>query len=193
MCNKIIVKLWAKHFDEHLTFVCHENTQCNQNYCHEKTIWCERDAFVLNLDFPNIKTFALRIALPSIIRNTAFGLTTVILRTLKKSSSFVVWNKIKHFTILTNVGICITMYIFNSIKEDCLFYRPPLKILRATDILKSVRSFFAKINLTWRKKGLVTCSTDGAPVRLGTSHGCTSLGRKGAPHMTVTHCFLCWR
>ena len=124
MCNKIIVKLWAKHFDEHLTFVCHENTQCNQNYCHEKTIWCERDAFVLNLDFPNIKTFALSIALPSIIRNTAFGLTTVILRTLKKSSSFVVWNKIKYFTILTNVGICITMYIFNSIKEIAYFIGP---------------------------------------------------------------------
>lgn len=85
------------------------------------------------------------------------------------------------------------MYIFNSIKEDCLFYRLPLKIIRATDILESVKSFFAKINLAWKKKGLVTCSTDGAPVRLGTSHVCTALVRRGAPHMAVTHCFLLWR
>lgn len=36
---------------KHLTFVHHESMQHNQNYCHEKATWYERNAFVLNLGF----------------------------------------------------------------------------------------------------------------------------------------------
>lgn len=54
-----------------------------------------------------------------------------------------------------------------------------------------MKSFFARENLAWKKRP-GDLSTEGAPVRVGIIHGFAALVKKGAPHHTVTHCFLCW-
>lgn len=68
---------------KHLTFVHHESIQHNQNYCHEKATWYERNAFVLNLGFfSNIDIFVLNIFI-SKLKNTSFVLTMMMLWALE--------------------------------------------------------------------------------------------------------------
>lgn len=68
---------------KHLTFVHHESMQHNQNYCHEKATWYERNAFVLNLGFfSNIDIFVLNIFI-SKLKNTSFVLTMMMLWALE--------------------------------------------------------------------------------------------------------------
>lgn len=84
------------------------------------------------------------------------------------------------------------MYYFYNIEEVCLFSSTPLfENYKSHQHLQSVVNFFAKENLTGRK-GLVTRSTDGAPLRVGNIHGFAALVKKGAPHKTMTHWFLSW-
>lgn len=83
------------------------------------------------------------------------------------------------------------MYYFYSIAEVCLFSSTPLfENYKGHRDLKSVMHFFAKEN--FGRKGLVTRSTDGAPLRLGNTHGFATLVKKGAPHKSVTQWFLSW-
>lgn len=60
-------------------FTYHENTQYNQNHCHEKITRYERETFVLNLDFSNGKKYFLSIIFPRKIRKTPFGPMTTML------------------------------------------------------------------------------------------------------------------
>lgn len=155
MYNKNIVKVWGQTFWwSILHFVHHENTQYNHIYCHEKTIWYEMEAFVLNLDFfaTKKKIFVLSITFPIIIRNTSFGKWPWwYYGPWKDSSSFVFWNKIRYFTKSTKLlAFKLWCTIFIVLNISFFLAAPHLKIIRATDILESVQSFFAKINLAWK-------------------------------------------
>ena len=79
---------------------------------------------------------------------------------------------------------------FIAVKNTAYFLGPLLKITRPTDML-GIWSFFARENLAWKKRP-GNLSTEGALVRVGIIHGFAALVKKGAPHHTVTHCFLCW-
>lgn len=82
------------------------------------------------------------------------------------------------------------MYYFYSI-EKIPYARPPLRITRVTDILRSVTSSFAKENLTWKKRlgnwehRRSTCEAWQHP-------GFAALVKKGAPCKTVTPGFVSW-
>lgn len=181
---------------KHLAFVHHENTQCNHIYCHEKTTWYKMEASVLNLGFSNIQIFVLSITFPIIIRNTSFGKWPWwYYEPWKESSSFVVWNKIRYFTkstkLLAFVLLC-TIFIVLNISFFLATPQPHLNYKGHWHPRKCAK-FLCQDKLSLENNNnLVTCSTDGAPVRLGNIHGFAALVKKGAPHLTVTHCFLSW-
>lgn len=84
------------------------------------------------------------------------------------------------------------MYNFYSIKYFLFSSSPPFENYKGHWHPRKCAKFLCQDKLSLENNNSVTCSTDGAPVRLGNIHRFAVLVKKGAPHLTVTHCFLSW-